>query len=154
MARPLRKPIKIGIVLVRKTARVQRRPAPRSNERRLVTQHPRRRILNLAGGRGGTAGGIARRNIPFSSRPASVYRSLACGGWIINTGAEARAAAFAASACRCSSVESGHGWFMALARSAKRPRLRRRGSVSRKEYPLATQANSQMVKRKSRAESE
>jgi hypothetical protein len=36
--------------VVRKTARVQHRPAPRSNERRLVRQHPRRQILNLAAG--------------------------------------------------------------------------------------------------------
>src|SRR5262249_46369737 len=33
-----------------KTARVQHRPAPRTNERRLVTQHPRRGILSLAVG--------------------------------------------------------------------------------------------------------
>ena len=36
--------------VVRKTARVQRRPAPRGNERRLVTQHPRRQVLSLAAG--------------------------------------------------------------------------------------------------------
>jgi tripartite-type tricarboxylate transporter receptor subunit TctC len=36
--------------VVRKSARVQHRPAPRSNERRLVTQHPRRRVLRLAAG--------------------------------------------------------------------------------------------------------
>jgi len=36
--------------VVRKSARVQHRPTPRSNERRLVTQHPRRRILSLAAG--------------------------------------------------------------------------------------------------------
>ena len=36
--------------VVRKTARVQHRPAPHSNERRLVTQHPRRRVLSLAAG--------------------------------------------------------------------------------------------------------
>ena len=36
--------------VVRKTARVQHRLAPRGNERRLVTQHPRRRILHLAAG--------------------------------------------------------------------------------------------------------
>src|SRR5215831_8164875 len=36
--------------VVRKTARGQHRPAPRRNERRLVTQHPRRRILSLAAG--------------------------------------------------------------------------------------------------------
>jgi tripartite-type tricarboxylate transporter receptor subunit TctC len=36
--------------VVRKTARVQRRPAPRSNERRLVTKHPRRQVLSLAAG--------------------------------------------------------------------------------------------------------
>ena len=37
-------------VLVRKTARVQHRPTPRGYERRLATQHPRRRILSLAAG--------------------------------------------------------------------------------------------------------
>jgi hypothetical protein len=36
--------------VVRKTARVQHRPAPRSNERRSVTQHPRRRVLSLTAG--------------------------------------------------------------------------------------------------------
>src|SRR5215468_1292618 len=36
--------------VVRKAARVQHRPAPRGNERRLVTHHPRRRILSLAAG--------------------------------------------------------------------------------------------------------
>ena len=36
--------------VVRKTARVQHRQALRSNERRLVTQHLRRRILSLAAG--------------------------------------------------------------------------------------------------------
>jgi len=35
---------------VRKTARVQHRPAPRRYERRLVTQHPRRQVLSLAAG--------------------------------------------------------------------------------------------------------
>jgi hypothetical protein len=36
--------------VVRKAARVQHRPAPRSNERRLVIQHPRRQVLSLAAG--------------------------------------------------------------------------------------------------------
>ena len=36
--------------VVRKTARVQHRSAPRGNERRLVTQHPRRQVLSLAAG--------------------------------------------------------------------------------------------------------
>jgi tripartite-type tricarboxylate transporter receptor subunit TctC len=35
---------------VRKSETPRRRPAPRGNERRLVTQHPRRRILSLAAG--------------------------------------------------------------------------------------------------------
>jgi len=36
---------------IRSTAATpRRRPAPRGNERRLVTQHPRRRILSLAAG--------------------------------------------------------------------------------------------------------
>jgi hypothetical protein len=35
---------------VRKAATPRRRPPPRGNERRLVTQHPRRRILSLAAG--------------------------------------------------------------------------------------------------------
>src|SRR6516225_2904397 len=33
-----------------KAATPRRRPAPRGNERRLVTQHPRRRILSLVAG--------------------------------------------------------------------------------------------------------
>ena len=36
--------------VVRKTARVEHRPAPRGNDRRLVTQHPRRQVLSLAAG--------------------------------------------------------------------------------------------------------
>jgi tripartite-type tricarboxylate transporter receptor subunit TctC len=36
--------------VVRKSASVQHRSAPRSNERRLATQHPRRRILSLMAG--------------------------------------------------------------------------------------------------------
>jgi tripartite-type tricarboxylate transporter receptor subunit TctC len=36
--------------LVRKTATPCRHGAPRNNERRLVTQHPRRRVLSLAAG--------------------------------------------------------------------------------------------------------
>src|SRR5262249_53393520 len=36
--------------VVRKCGRVQHRPTPRTNERRLVTQHPRRRVLSLAAG--------------------------------------------------------------------------------------------------------
>ena len=35
---------------VRKAATPRRRTAPRSNERRLVTQHPRRGFLSLAAG--------------------------------------------------------------------------------------------------------
>ena len=35
---------------VRKAATPRRRSAPHSNERRLVTQHPRRRVLSLAAG--------------------------------------------------------------------------------------------------------
>src|SRR5215468_10556371 len=33
-----------------KAATPRRRPAPRGNERRLVTQHPRRRVLSLGAG--------------------------------------------------------------------------------------------------------
>src|SRR5262249_25840723 len=36
--------------VIRKTASVQHHPAPRRNERRLVTPHPRPRILSLAAG--------------------------------------------------------------------------------------------------------
>src|SRR5438093_883393 len=35
---------------VRKSGKPRRRSVPRGNERRLVTQHPRRRILSLAAG--------------------------------------------------------------------------------------------------------
>src|SRR2546430_16879127 len=35
---------------VRKSETPRRRSAPRGNERRLVTQHPRRRVLSLAAG--------------------------------------------------------------------------------------------------------
>jgi hypothetical protein len=36
--------------VVRKSEKPRRRSAPRNNERHLVTQHPRRRILRLAAG--------------------------------------------------------------------------------------------------------
>ena len=47
--------------VVRKTARVQHWSVPRNNERRLLTQHPRRRVLSLS------AGAAA---LPFAPRPA------------------------------------------------------------------------------------
>ena len=62
----------------RKTARVQHRPARRSNERRSVTQHPRRRILSLA------AGAAALPTLSWAqtypTRPITVIMPFAAGG--------------------------------------------------------------------------
>ena len=41
--------------VVRETATPRHRSAFRGNEQRLVTQHPRRRVLSLAAGAGGKA---------------------------------------------------------------------------------------------------
>src|SRR6516164_7762411 len=64
--------------VVRKTAKVQHRPAPRSNERRSVTQHPRRRILSLA------AGAAALPTVSWAqtypTRPITVIMPFAAGG--------------------------------------------------------------------------
>jgi tripartite-type tricarboxylate transporter receptor subunit TctC len=67
--------------VVRKTARVQRRPAPRGNERRLVTQHPRRRVLSLAAGAAAlpAVSRIARAQT-YPSRPVRWIVGFAPGG--------------------------------------------------------------------------
>jgi tripartite-type tricarboxylate transporter receptor subunit TctC len=67
--------------VVRKTARVQHRPAPRGNERRLVTQHPRRRVLSLAAGAAALPA-VSRfaRAQAYPSRPVRIIVGFAAGG--------------------------------------------------------------------------
>jgi tripartite-type tricarboxylate transporter receptor subunit TctC len=66
--------------VVRNTARVQRLQAPRSNERRLVTQHPRRRILSLAAGAAvvPAMSWIARAQA-YPTRPITMIVPIAAG---------------------------------------------------------------------------
>ena len=67
--------------VVRKTARVQNRQAPRNNERRLMTQHPRRRVLSLAAGAAAlpAVSRIARAQAS-PTRPVRVIVPFAAGG--------------------------------------------------------------------------
>jgi hypothetical protein len=66
---------------VRKTAKVQHRPAPRGNERRLVTQHPRRRLLRLAAGAAALPA-ISRTSWAqaYPTRPVRIIVGSAPGG--------------------------------------------------------------------------
>src|SRR5262249_6634964 len=74
-------------VSVRKTATLRHRSAPRSSaERRLVTQHPRRRILNLA------AGAVALPAVSriawapgYPTRPNTMNVPFAAGGALDTT---------------------------------------------------------------------
>src|SRR5215468_1936228 len=67
--------------VVRKTARVQHRSAPRSNERRLVTQHPRRQVLSLAAGAAALPA-VSRISWAqaYPTRPVRVIVPVAAGG--------------------------------------------------------------------------
>src|SRR5215831_4814966 len=67
--------------VVRKTARVQHRLAPRSNERRSVTQHPRRRILSLGAGAAALPA-VSRTSWAqtYPSRPVRLIVPVAPGG--------------------------------------------------------------------------
>ena len=67
--------------LVCKTARVQHRPAPRGNKRRVVTQQPRRRVLSLAAG--AAALPVVSRFAwaqAYPTRPVRIVVSAAAGG--------------------------------------------------------------------------
>ena len=66
---------------VRKTAKVQHRPAPRGNEWRLVTQHPRRRVLRLAAGAAALPA-ISRTSWAqaYPTRPVRIIVGSAPGG--------------------------------------------------------------------------
>jgi tripartite-type tricarboxylate transporter receptor subunit TctC len=68
-------------LIFRQTARVQHRPAPRGNERRLVTQHPRRRILSLAAGAAAlpVLSRIARAQA-YPARPVRIVVGFTAGG--------------------------------------------------------------------------
>jgi hypothetical protein len=67
--------------VVRKTAMVQHRSPPRSNERRLVTQHPRRRILSLAAGAAALPA-VSRMawGQAYPTRPVRIVVGFAAGG--------------------------------------------------------------------------
>ena len=64
-----------------KAATPRRRPAPRGNERRLVTQYPRRRILSLAAGAAAlpAVSRIARAQA-YPSRPVRIVVGYPPGG--------------------------------------------------------------------------
>jgi len=64
-----------------KAATPRRRPAPRGNERRLVTQHPRRRILSLAAGAAAlpVVSRIAQAQT-YPARPVRIIVAFAAGG--------------------------------------------------------------------------
>ena len=67
--------------VIRKTARVQNRQAPRNNERRLMTQHPRRRVLSLAAGAAAlpAVSRVAWAQA-YPSRPVRIVASFAPAG--------------------------------------------------------------------------
>ena len=67
---------------IRKAVTPSRRSAPRVNERRLVTQHPRRRILSLAAGAAAlpAISRIARAQRPYPSRPVRIIVGAPAGG--------------------------------------------------------------------------
>jgi tripartite-type tricarboxylate transporter receptor subunit TctC len=67
--------------VVPKTVRVQHRPAPRSNERRLVTQHPRRLVLSLAAGAAALPA-VSRISWAqaYPARPITMIVPFAAGG--------------------------------------------------------------------------
>jgi tripartite-type tricarboxylate transporter receptor subunit TctC len=65
----------------RKAATPRRRTAPRSNERRLVTQHPRRRILSLAAGAAALpAASRLSWGQAYPTRPVRIIVGFAAGG--------------------------------------------------------------------------
>jgi tripartite-type tricarboxylate transporter receptor subunit TctC len=66
---------------VRKSETPRRRPAPHGNERRLVTQHPRRRILSLAAGAAALPV-VSRIAWPqaYPTRPVRLIVGFAAGG--------------------------------------------------------------------------
>ena len=67
---------------VRKAATPRRRTAIRNTERRLVTQHPRRRILSLAAGAAALSAvsRIAQAQRPYPSRPVRIIVGYPAGG--------------------------------------------------------------------------
>ena len=67
--------------LVHKAATQRHRSAPRGNERRLVTQYPRRQILTLALGAAALPGiGRAARAQSYPTRPITMVVPFAAGG--------------------------------------------------------------------------
>jgi tripartite-type tricarboxylate transporter receptor subunit TctC len=68
-------------IAIRKSEKPRRRSAPRGNERRLVTQHPRRRILTLAAGAAALPAlpRIARAQA-YPRRPIAIIVPFAAGG--------------------------------------------------------------------------
>jgi hypothetical protein len=68
---------------VRKSETPRRRSAPRGNERRLVTQHPRRRVLSLAAGAAALPA-VSRMTWAqsYPSRPITIVAPVSPGGSI------------------------------------------------------------------------
>jgi tripartite-type tricarboxylate transporter receptor subunit TctC len=68
-------------IAIRKSEKPRRRSAPRNNERRLVTQHPRRRILSLAAGAAAlpVVSRIARAQA-YPTRPVRIVVGAPPGG--------------------------------------------------------------------------
>src|SRR5207247_1507104 len=66
---------------LRQATMPRRRPLPRSNERRLVAQHPRRRFLSLAAGAAAlpAAGRIVWAQA-YPTRPVRIVVGFAAGG--------------------------------------------------------------------------
>src|SRR5215468_6132126 len=67
--------------VVRKSETPRRRSTPRGNERRLVTQHPRRRILTLAAGAAALPAMLrVARAQAYPARPVRIIVGYAAGG--------------------------------------------------------------------------
>jgi tripartite-type tricarboxylate transporter receptor subunit TctC len=68
-------------IAIRKSEKPRRRSAPRGNERRLVTQHPRRRILSLAAGAAAMPA-VSRMawGQVYPTRPVRIVVGFAAGG--------------------------------------------------------------------------
>src|SRR5205085_935052 len=68
-------------ITVRKSEKLRRQSAPRGNERRLMTQHPRRSILSLAAG-AAVLPAVSRMSWAqaYPTRPITMVVPFAAGG--------------------------------------------------------------------------